>query len=135
MLMFDVCKISAAIILTAAFLLAGCSDDDPVSPEPNGDVSFSQHVLPIFQQHGCTDCHGAGLQENNLRVDSVSRLLQGGLSGEPAIIPGNADGSMLIRQMSDNPPLGNRMPLDGPPVPQNQQNIVRDWINEGAEDN
>jgi len=37
--------------------------------------------------------------------------------------------------MSPNPPLGNRMPLGMSPVPEGQQNTIRDWINEGAEDN
>jgi hypothetical protein len=123
------------IIVFIIFGITGCNNDDPVGPDPDEEVSFSQHVLPIFQQNGCTGCHGASPPpENNLRVDSVTRLLQGGVSG-PAIIPGDADGSLLIRQMSDNPPLGNRMPLGMSPVPQNQQNTIRRWINEGAEDN
>jgi hypothetical protein len=123
-----------------AFLLLiilGCGDDDPVGPDPDpeGHISFRNHVIPIFQQHGCIGCHGPGIPESNLRVDSVEGLLAGGNSGEPAVIPGNADGSMLIRQMSPNPPLGNRMPIGMSPVPDNQQNTIRRWINEGALDN
>lgn len=125
-------KSTVGIVLLFSFVLIGCNDDDPVGP--NDDVSFSEHVLPIFQQNHCLDCHGATLQENNLRVDSVAELLEGGDSG-PAVIPGDADGSLLIQQMSDDPPLGNRMPLGFPPVPQNQQNTIRTWINEGAQDN
>lgn len=128
-------RTAAGLLVMLSIVLTGCNDDDPVGPDPSEDVSFSQHVLPIFQQHGCTDCHGATLQENNLRVDSVERLLIGGDQLGPAVIPGNAEESPLIRQMSANPPLGNRMPLGMSPVPESQQNTIRDWINEGAEDN
>lgn len=133
MLLYSIKRITGSFIIII-FLLAGCNDDDPVSPPPSEDVSFSEHVLPIFEQHGCTGCHGGALQENDLRVDSVDELLEGGVSG-PAVVPGDADGSLLIQQMSPNPPLGNRMPLGMSPVPDEQQNTIRTWINEGAEDN
>ncbi len=128
-------KTFTVVIVIFSFVITGCNDDDPVGPDPDEPVSFSEHVIPIFQQHGCIGCHGPTLQENNLRVDSVERLLAGGDSGEPAVIPGNAEGSMLIRQMSPNPPLGNRMPFGMSPVPESQQDIIKRWINEGAEDN
>jgi hypothetical protein len=111
----------------------GCKDnpegpDDITDPE---NVSYASQVRPILQQHGCIDCHGG---ENNLFVDSVAGLLQGGLNG-PAVTPGNADGSLIIRKMSPNPPFGDRMPLGGAPVPESQINVIRVWINEGAQNN
>jgi hypothetical protein len=114
--------------------ITGCKKDDPVIPDPGQDVSFSMQVLPVFQQHGCVSCHGSSLSENGLRVDRVSDLLAGGVSG-PAVIPNNAAGSLLIQKMSPNPPFGSRMPFGGAPVPDAQQNIIRRWIDEGAKNN
>ncbi len=113
--------------------LIGCKDNpgDPVDPNGPQNVSYSTQVRPILQQQGCIACHGG---ENNLFVDSVAGLLQGGLNG-PAVTPGDADGSLIIRKMSPNPPFGDRMPLGASPVPAAQQEIIRTWINEGAENN
>ena len=55
------------------------------------------------------------------------------------IIPGDADGSMLIHKFENRLPdggdiCGDPMPL-GVPLPQSQIDVVRIWIDEGALDN
>lgn len=127
-------KISFCAFILGTFCLAGCKKDDPVIPDPGENISFSMHVLPILQQHGCVSCHGPALSENALRADRVSDLLAGGVSG-PAVVPNNAAGSLLIQKMSSNPPFGSRMPFGGAPVPDAQQNVIRRWIDEGAQNN
>lgn len=117
-----------------ALLVVGC-DDTPSDPTENGlveeRVSFLEDILPIFTQHGCTSCHGG---EAGLFVTTVAGLLEGGDNG-PAIEPGDAKNSLLIQKLSSNPPFGDRMPQGAPPVPESQQNTIKQWINEGAEDN
>ena len=127
-------KITGVCII--AFILAGCEKDDSVIPIGDDDdpISFMDDVLPILSQHGCVSCHGPSLSENGLRVDAVSELLMGGNSGA-AIVPGNSGASLLIQKMSANPPFGERMPLDRSPVPDAQQNIIRQWIDQGAQGN
>jgi hypothetical protein len=120
-------------ILLLIVFTVGCKDN-PKGPDDNPElenVSYASQVRPILQQHGCIGCHGG---ENNLFVDSVAGLLQGGLNG-PAVNPGNANESLIIRKMSPNPPFGDRMPLGGLPVPESQINVIRVWINEGAQNN
>jgi len=116
--------------LLAVFLTAGCNDSTPSEPVED-IISFSNDVLPIFQQHGCSSCHGG---EAGLFVTTVQGLLAGGENG-PAVIPGDSQNSMLIQKLSPNPPFGGRMPLGSSPVPESQQNIIKQWIDEGAEDN
>jgi len=123
-----------AVFFINAFLLVGCNES-PSDPEDKNDtenvISFSDDIIPIFTQHGCTTCHGG---EAGLFVTTVGGLLEGGDNG-PAIVPGDAENSLLIQKLSPNPPFGDRMPQGAPPVPESQQNTIKRWINEGAEDN
>ncbi len=123
-----------AVLFINAFLVVGC-DDSSSEPEYNDDmenfISFMDDIIPIFTQHGCIACHGG---EAGLHVSTVEGLLEGGDNG-PAIVPGEAENSLLIQKLSPNPPFGDRMPQGAPPVPESQQNTIKQWINEGAEDN
>jgi hypothetical protein len=124
-------------LLIILFLLAGCKDmgTEPQAATPSGNtgsaVSFQQRVLPIFTLSGCTGCHGG---TNGLTVGTVASLLQGGIHG-PAVIPGNADGSLIIKKTSPTPPFGERMPQGGPYLADTTIQVIRDWINQGAQDN
>jgi hypothetical protein len=130
----------SAVYMLAILLLAGCSDkgNDPMSanqqpppPPVTQDVSFQSQIRPIFQQRGCDGCHGGN---GGLFVQTVAQLLQGGSHG-PAIVPGKADSSNLIKKLSPNPPFGDRMPQGGPYLPDSTIQIIRTWINQGAKNN
>jgi hypothetical protein len=130
----------SAVYMLAILLLAGCSDkgNDPTSanqqpppPPVTQDVSFQSQIRPIFQQRGCDGCHGGN---GGLFVQTVAQLLQGGSHG-PAIVPGKADSSNLIKKLSPNPPFGDRMPQGGPYLPDSTIQIIRTWINQGAKNN
>ena len=56
---------------------------------------FEQHVRPILTNH-CLKCHGGVRSAGGLSLDSAKGWREGGESG-PAIIPGDADGSLLIQ--------------------------------------
>lgn len=116
-------------------LISGCTDlgTSPESPPPTrtGTVSFSQRILPIFNQYGCPGCHGGTA---GLTVTTVASLLTGGGHG-PAIVPGNASASILYQKISPTPPFGSRMPLGGPYMPDTTIAVIGIWINEGALNN
>ncbi len=122
-----------AFILTLSYF-PGCAN----SAEPDnrgingaGEQSFRQDVLPILTANGCTGCHGGN---GGLTVTSVGALLAGGDHG-PAIVPGNADSSILVRKLFSPPPFGSRMPLGGAALSDATIDVLRTWINEGARDN
>ena len=126
------------IFILSALILSLCSCGEesmgpPMTgaPPPGGELSFSQNIRPIFNANRCSGCHGG---TSGLTVTSVADLLRGGDHG-PAIIPGNADSSLLIRKVSPTPPFGSRMPLGGPYLPDSTISVIRRWINEGAKDN
>jgi hypothetical protein len=64
-------------------------------------------------------------------VGTVAQLLTGGDHG-PAIVPGKADSSNLVRKLPDPPPFGARMPMGGARLPDASINVIRTWINQGA---
>ena len=67
-------------------------------------------------------------------MGTVDALMIGGDHG-PAISPGNADGSLLVKKLSPTPPFGSRMPLGGPYLPDTAIGLIKRWINEGAKNN
>jgi hypothetical protein len=129
---------AAILFFTLLTFLGGCSDKGiaPETKEPptnntSKEISFQQRVKPIFQSYGCNGCHGGS---GGLFVQTVAQLLQGGNHG-PAIVPGKADSSNLIKKLSPAPPFGDRMPQGGPYAPDSTIQIIRTWINEGAKNN
>jgi hypothetical protein len=102
----------------------------PVPPS-GGTISFASDVLPILNDAGCTGCHGGN---GGLTVATVPQLLAGGNHG-PAIVPGNADSSNLVRKLLTPPPFGSRMPLGRSPLPDASIAVIKSWINQGAKNN
>ena len=95
-----------------------------------GTVDFVKDIQPIFQDV-CIKCHGPEKQKGSLRLDSKAAALKGGKDGV-VITPGDADKSDLYRRISL--PAGNDdiMPSKGDALSKTQQNLIRDWINQGA---
>jgi hypothetical protein len=111
----------------------------------NGMVSFAGQIQPIFDAK-CTVCHQAGGLADNLGIDL--RLVPGdafnGLVNQPSsqqanltlVVPGDSTSSLLFLKVSSNaPPVGSRMPLFGAPLSQAEIDRIRDWIDQGAQDN
>lgn len=64
-----------------------------------------------------------------LRLDSMFGALQGGSSGEKTIHPGSSEKSYLFELITDKNPA-QRMPPDADPLPKEQIEIIRQWIND-----
>ncbi|HZB26534.1 MAG TPA: PSD1 and planctomycete cytochrome C domain-containing protein [Vicinamibacterales bacterium] len=96
---------------------------------PAAQVDFTRDIQPILQSQ-CYECHGAEKARGRLRLDRRAAALAGGATGA-AVIPGNSEGSLLIRRI-----LGlddeERMPKDGDPLPEAQIVLLRAWIDQGA---
>ncbi|CAG0959839.1 hypothetical protein PHYC_00664 [Phycisphaerales bacterium] len=96
---------------------------------PAGGIDFSRDILPIFDRH-CLECHGQAKHRGGLRLDSREGMLEGGDNG-PALIPGDAENSPIIRRV-----LGrdgeDRMPLNRDPISQGQIEALKAWIAAGA---
>ena len=118
--------LGAVALLTS--LCATASTTPPVDARP------SQHdVLPVLELR-CTACHGLRRQVGGLDLRTVDAILKGGKSG-PAVVPGDADKSPLVRRMADGlcPPktqlldFGVKLPTGG------EIEKIRRWVAAGAQ--
>ena len=87
-----------------------------------------KEALPIVQR--CVQCHGGDVQMGSLDLRSRASILQGGNSG-PAVSPGHADDSLLIKRVTGT--LKPQMPMA--PVPKltpDEIAVLKEWIDQGA---
>jgi hypothetical protein len=129
---------------------------------PGATASFRQDVQPIFTASCATAfCHGSplGAPMSLLSADSYASLV-GAASCEAAalkrVAPGDSAGSYLVVKLEGTQSAilaaggcqacsisggsvancGSRMPLTGPPyLPDAEIRLIRDWIDQGAENN
>src|SRR5579871_6226228 len=79
-----------------ATLAAGCLLSWPLlAAAAPPDEFFEARVRPVLAEH-CWSCHGPAKQRAGLRLDSRTALLRGGDNG-PAVVPGDPDGSLLVK--------------------------------------
>jgi len=100
-------------------------------------VDYMTQVQPIFYNH-CLGCHVSVNGSGALELDSYEYLMQGDSNNGPAVLPFNADSSLLYRVLLrdsvivPNEPICCRMPKNADPLTDEQQTIIYNWINEGA---
>lgn len=105
----------------------------PVAEQAGDDGSHYAAVIRPILQTGCLDCHSEARQKGGLRLDDIELAMRGGQSGQPAIVPGNAMASAIIRRITlpedhaDFMPAGGKTPL----APDQVLSLIR-WIDGGA---
>jgi ankyrin repeat protein len=93
-------------------------------------VDFARDVQPILRQH-CVSCHGPSSRQAGLRLDRRSDAMRGGTNSPGVIHPGDGSSSFLYLKISSSR-FGPQMPPTGA-LPSEQIEIIRRWIDEGAE--
>lgn len=91
---------------------------------------FEREVFPIFKRH-CLECHGAKLQEGELRFDDREAFFSGGASG-PAITTAQPDDSELLRRILLPADDAEHMPANGNSLSAAEIERLRAWIENGA---
>ena len=104
------------------------------APPPMGQVSFAGDVMPIFQAR-CVECHGATDDNGEVRLEASLNLTshEGVMAGSEfgsVVEPGDTEGSYLLELIVEGD-----MPEEGDPVPEEEIDIVRSWIQAGAPNN
>ncbi|MDZ4780996.1 MAG: DUF1553 domain-containing protein [Planctomycetia bacterium] len=115
------------LFVVAQFIAACCTSIAAVA----GDVDYEVKVRPLLTAK-CLGCHGDDVQESHFRLDRRAALLTGGDSGEPAVLPGNAEKSHLIQLVSGRQ-AGIAMPPDeSERLTTEEIQLLREWIDGGA---
>lgn len=95
-------------------------------------IDYASVVQPIFNAR-CVQCHAGPGAPRNLHLDSYAGVIAGGLTGNE-VVACQAPSSLLFKKISmDAPPIGVRMPADGPPYLTTAQiGAIQQWITEGG---
>ncbi|HEV3025061.1 MAG TPA: DUF1549 domain-containing protein, partial [Pirellulales bacterium] len=103
-----------------------------VAEEETASQPTADEIVPLMLLR-CAACHGARKQEAGLDLRSKAAMQKGGKSG-PAIVPGDADASLLVRRIraGEMPPHARLVEASVKPMaPGEVEKLVR-WIDEGA---
>lgn len=92
------------------------------------NVSFQEHVLPIFVEH-CAECHGDDEPEEGLVLTSYKDVMAGSIYGS-VIKPNDVAGSYLVELVATG-----QMPKRGADLTQAQVETISAWVAAGAPDN
>jgi hypothetical protein len=101
-------------------------------------VSFNEHVQPILSEY-CYHCHGpdSGTREPKdapLRLDRVEDAFQPRENGQPVIVKGRPDESLIIKLMlSKDPDVVMPPPASHKTMQPEEIEVIRRWIEQGAE--
>lgn len=107
-----------AVVLTAVALPASAEGDGP----PDWD-----DASVIFVRR-CNMCHSELGASRGLRLDSYAAALAGSQKGV-VLLPGDPDASeLMLRLRGQRTP---RMPFLGPPLPQDEIDVIERWIAAG----
>jgi hypothetical protein len=94
-------------------------------------VDYNTQIKPLLNKN-CIACHGGVKKASGFSLLFRHEALAPAKSGKPAIIPGDADGSEMIRRLTLTDP-DERMPLDHPPLKPDEIDLLRKWIDQGVE--
>ncbi len=89
---------------------------------------FQEKILPILHTN-CIACHNEQIRTSGLAITSRDSLITGGNRG-PAIVPGRAAESLLIRAIRQSGEL--KMP-PGVQLPPDAVALLTEWVQSGAE--
>lgn len=114
--------IKKLLVITILAFLQGCGEKR---------VDFSTEVKPILNKH-CIACHGGVKKNGGFSVLFRDEALAKTESGKPAIVPGDAAHSEMIRRLTLKDPE-ERMPYKEKPLTAGEISTLTKWIQQGAE--
>ncbi|MCG6154870.1 WD40 domain-containing protein [Rubinisphaera margarita] len=114
--------------LICALLALTCASSVKAAEESS--VEFATHVQPLLTKY-CLGCHSGAEPDGGMRLDQPEMLSQPFRDELAAIVPGDAEASLIIRLMKgmDEP----KMPPEDEPAPSTEEiGLIAQWINAGA---
>ncbi len=116
----------ALLSIAAIFIVSGCSRD----------ISFRNDIAPILEKN-CLPCHaegGPGYEKSGFSVASYETVMKGTKFG-PVITPGSSLTSSLVMLIEHRSDPSISMPHGRDPLPQEDIERIKQWIDQGAPNN
>lgn len=135
------CERRGVAAVLGFWLATACSGGSTASSSPTIEPKLTVIEQKVFQV-SCTfsSCHGTDTPQQGLSLaGSTYDVLVNQPSVEvPArmrVAPSDPNGSYLLEKISsDHPTSGARMPYASSPLPESEITGVRQWIEQGAQD-
>jgi hypothetical protein len=94
-------------------------------------VDYSNDVKPILNKH-CIGCHGGVKKAGDVSFLFEHEMYSPGKSGNLPVVKGDWKKSeMMKRILTDDP--DEKMPKDGAPLSETEIEVLKNWIDQGAE--
>jgi uncharacterized membrane protein len=117
------------IVLSGIFIFFSCA---------NQQVSFKRDVTPVLKNR-CNECHtapaGYGYQKSGLEMTSYDTLMMGTFYGS-VIVAGDSRRSILNKMVEGR--AGKMQAIlhaQGKDIPEDEIELLRNWVDQGAQDN
>jgi hypothetical protein len=109
-----------------ALALLGASASRPAAAEDGALGGRVETLLAVR----CLECHAGQDPQGSLALDTAAAFARGGQTG-PAVVPGDADASLLVRAVRRQDPAVSPMPPDEP-LSGDEIALVEAWVASGA---
>ncbi len=139
-------KIGAVVLM--AFLFAACSksssNSNPVTPPSgNSNVSFSSQVQPIFTANcAVSGCHAGPTPQQGQDLSAghaYNNIVNVASAEKPSYMrvkPFSSDSSYLYLKITGAAGIaGVQMPNGRPPLSSSDIQTIKEWIDQGAQNN
>ncbi len=110
-------------ILFLALLVSLCSSVVTADEK----VDFETQVAPILSEH-CVGCHSANISKGDLSLSTFDQIRDEGY-----VSPGSPEDSVLLDMITSAEGERPEMPKDAPPLAAAEVELIRKWIQQGAE--
>jgi hypothetical protein len=133
----------AVVLLTAVLAIAGCADQGKTPTEPAGPPDSSATFFEVERRVltprcALPGCHAAPTPQTGLDLDfdvAYANLVGVSCRQDPPVLrvePGNPARSYLVWKITGRAPIGVRMPLNAPPLSEQDITLIEHWIARGA---
>jgi WD40 repeat protein len=100
-------------------------------PAAKKSISFDKQIRPILQAN-CIGCHQPAKDKGGLVLTDFAKMLEGGDSGDPAIVPKHPERSLLIEQITPMEGKAAMPPYGRAPLAESDIDLIKRWVAEGA---
>ena len=120
-------KLPRTVVLgMIALTLLGASASRPAAAEDGALGGRVEALLAVR----CLECHAGQDPQGSLALDNAAAFARGGQTG-PAVVPGDADASLLVRAVRRQDPAVSPMPPDEP-LSGDEIALIEAWVASGA---